>query len=67
MNSPTNWEFFKQDQKKILWIDICTEDFAGMAISINNLWKIRYPEYKMRVVSKNEFEQVKDAVPQYHQ
>ena len=56
MNSPTNWEFLKQDQEKILWVHICTEDFDGIAISINNWWKRRYPDYKIRVVSKNEFE-----------
>ena len=56
--------FFKQDQEKILWVHICTEDFAGIAISINNWWKRRYTEYKMRVVSKNEFEQVKDEIAQ---
>ena len=56
MNSPTNWEFFKQDQDKILWVHICTEELTGIAISINKWWKTRYPEYKMRVVSKKEFE-----------
>ena len=65
MNSPTNWEFFKQDQEKILWVHICTSDIAGKAIFANNWWKKRYPEYKMRVVSNNEFEQVKDAIAQH--
>ena len=59
MNSPTNWEFFKQTQDKIIWVHICTEDLAGIATSINNWRERRYPEYKMRVVSKNEFKQVK--------
>ena len=59
MNSSTNWEFFKQDQNKILWVHICTRDLTGIAISINKWWKTRYPEYKMRVVSKKEFEQIK--------
>ena len=61
MNSPTNWEFFKQDQDKIILVHICTEDLDGIAISINNWWKRRYPDYKIRVVSKNEFEQIKNA------
>ena len=63
MNSPTNWEFFKQDQDqdKIIWVHICTEDLDGIGISINNWWKKRYPNYKIRVVSKNEFEQIKNA------
>ena len=61
MNSPTNWEYLKQDQDKILWVHICTEDLDGIAISINNWWKRRYPNYKIRVVSENEFEQIKNA------
>ena len=61
MNSPTNWEFFKQDLDKIIWVHICTEDLDGIAISINNWWKKRYPNYKIRVVSKNQFEQIKNA------
>ena len=56
MNSSTNWEFVKQDQNKILWVHICTRDLTGIAISLNKCWKTRYPEYKMRVVSKKEFE-----------
>tara|TARA_A100000164_G_scaffold19687_1_gene15839 strand:+ start:61 stop:246 length:186 start_codon:yes stop_codon:yes gene_type:complete len=51
--------YFKHDQDKILWVHICTEDLAGIATSINNWWKRRYPGYKLRVVSKNEFEKVK--------
>ena len=61
MNSPTKWEFFKQDLDKILWVHICTEDLNGIAISINNWRKRRYPDYKIRVVSINEFEQIKNA------
>ena len=38
---------------------ICTKDLTGIAISLNKWWKINYAEYKMRVVSKKEFEQVK--------
>ena len=59
MNPPSNWEFYKQDKEKILLVHICSEDLAGIAISINNWWKRRYPEYKMRVVTKNKFEQLK--------
>ena len=59
MNSPTNWQFFKQDKDKILWVNICTEDLNGIAKSINKWWKTRYPEYKIRVVSKKEFEKLK--------
>ena len=59
MNSSTNWEFYKQDQSKIIWVHICTRDYKGVAISLNKWWKTRYSEYKMRVVSKKEFEQIK--------
>ena len=34
-------------------------DLEGVAISINKWWKTRYPEYKIRIVSKKEFELVK--------
>ena len=59
MNKSTDWQFFKQDQNKILWVHICTNNLTGIAISLNKWWKTRYPEYKMRVVSKKEFEQIK--------
>ena len=59
MNSTTNWEFFKEEQHKIIWVHICTKDLTRISISINKWWKTRYPEYKMRLVSKKEFEQVK--------
>ena len=53
--------FFKQDQDEIIWIHICTKDLDGITISIDNWWKRRYPDYKIRVVSKNEFEQIKNS------
>ena len=59
MTSSTNWEFYKEEQTKILWVHICAQDLKGVAISINKWWKTRYPAYKMRVVSKKEFEQIK--------
>ena len=59
MKTPTSWEFFKQDQDKILWVHICIKDLTGIATSLNKWWKTRYSEYKIRVVSKKEFEQVK--------
>ena len=57
--SPTSWEFYKEDETKILWVNICAQNLEGVAISINKWWKKRYPEYKIRVVSKKEFELVK--------
>ena len=59
MNLSTNWEFYKQDKEKILWVHICSKDLKGVAISINRWWKKRYPSYKIRIVSKVEFERVK--------
>ena len=59
MASPTTWEFYKEVETKILWLNICTQDLEGVAISINKWWKTRYPRYKIRIVSKKEFEQLK--------
>ena len=59
MAKPTIWEFYKEVQPKILWVNICTQNLEGVAISINKWWKTRYPEYKIRVVSRKEFELVK--------
>jgi len=56
MASPTSWEFYKEVETKILWVNICTQNLEVVAISINKWWKKRYPEYKIRVVSKKEFE-----------
>ena len=59
MASATSWEFYKEVETKILWVNICTPNLKIEAISINKWWKKRYPEYKIRVVSKKEFELVK--------
>ena len=59
MAAPSSWEFYKKDQSKILWVHICAKDLKLVSFSINKWWKTRYPEYKMRVVSKKEFEQIK--------
>ena len=59
MASTTSWEFYEEVETKILWVNICAQDLEGVAISINKWWKKRYPEYKIRIVSKKEFEQVK--------
>ena len=61
MNEPIRWEFYKDDNEKILWVHICTKDLTGIAISINKWWKIRYPQYKIRIVSKIEFESIKNS------
>ena len=67
MASPSSWEFYKEDQRKIIWVHICTQDLRDVAISINKWWKTRYPEYKMRVVHKKEFEQIKIQEQQQQQ
>ena len=67
MALPSSWEFYKEDQSKILWVHIYTQDLKGVAISINNWWKTRYPEYKMRVVSRKEFELIKIQEQQQQQ
>tara|TARA_Y100000589_G_C26782672_1_gene478440 strand:- start:264 stop:446 length:183 start_codon:yes stop_codon:yes gene_type:complete len=59
MNRPTNWEFYKQDKEKILWVHVCNDDLSGVAISINKWWKKRFPNYKIRIISKNEFDNIK--------
>jgi len=59
MASHTSWEFYKEVETKILWVNICTLNSEGVAISINKWWKSRYPQYKIRIVSKKEFEIVK--------
>ena len=59
MSLPRCWEFYKEVETKILWVNICAQDLEGVAISINKWWKKRYPECKIRVVSKKEFELVK--------
>ena len=38
---------------------IYAQDLEGVAISINKWWKTRYPEYKIKEVSKKEFELIK--------
>ena len=59
MASATSWEFYKEVETKILWVKICSQDLEGVAISINKWWKTRYPEYKIKEVSKKEFELIK--------
>ena len=67
MASPSSWEFYKEEQTKILWVHICTQDFEGLAISINKWGKKRYPKYKIRIVSKKEFEHIKKMQAQQQQ
>ena len=59
MGSPTSWQFYKEVETKTLWVNICTQNLEGVAISINKWWQTRYPAYKIRIVSKKELEQVK--------
>ena len=59
MASLTSWKFYKENETKILWVNICSQNLKGVAISINKWWKTRFPTYKIRIVSKKEFELVK--------
>ena len=59
MPSSTSWEFYKEVETKILWVNICTQNLERVAISINKWRKTRYPKYKIRIVSKKEFGLVK--------
>ena len=59
MATPTSWEFHKEVETKILRVNICVQYLDRVAISINKFWNTRYPAYKIRIVSKKEFEQVK--------
>ena len=59
MAASSSWEFHKEDQTRILWVHIWAKNFTGVAIQINKWLETRYPEYKLRVVSKKEFEQLK--------
>tara|TARA_B100002019_G_scaffold34918_1_gene28995 strand:- start:791 stop:961 length:171 start_codon:yes stop_codon:yes gene_type:complete len=52
MASPTSWKFYKKVETKIIWVNICTQNLGGVAISINKWWETRYPDYKIRIVSK---------------
>ena len=67
MASPTSWEFYKEVETKTLWVNICTQNLEGVAISINQWWKTRYPQYKIRIVSKKAFELVQKREQQKEQ
>ena len=67
MASPSIWELYKEEQTKIIWVYICTQNLTGVATSINKCWKTRYPEYKIRIDSKKKFEQLKMQEQQQQQ
>ena len=46
MATPTSWEFYKEVETKILFVNICAQDLEGVASSINKSWKTKYPGYK---------------------
>ena len=59
MEASTSWEFYKEVENKILWVNIFAQDLEEMALSSNKWWETRCPEYKLRVVSGKGFELVK--------
>jgi len=67
MASPTSWEFYKEIETKTLWVNICSQNSEGVATSIYKRWKTRYPSYKIRIVSKKEFENIKMQEQQQQQ
>ena len=67
MASASSWEFYKEVETKILWLKVCAQDLGGADSSINKWLKIRYPEYKIRVVSRKEFEIIKMHVKKKEQ
>ncbi len=46
MASPTSWEFYKEVETKILWVNICTQNLEGVSISINKWWQTRFQHTK---------------------
>ena len=61
---------YAPDSQKSLLDDLTLDhyqDLTGVAISINKWWKTRYPEFKMRIVSKKEFEHIKMQEQQQQQ
>ena len=67
MAYPESWKFYKEVETKILWVNICAQDLEGVYISINKWRRKRYPEYKIRLFSKKEFELVKKQEQQKEQ
>ena len=64
MTVPASWEFYKRESDKTLWVHICPkgDDLSGVAIKVNQWWKTRYHDYKMRICSKEEFKRVKRGI-----
>ena len=59
--SSTSWQHYKRESDKTLWVHICEDRSPKYQISmaINKWWHTRYPTYKMRICSKETFEEVK--------
>jgi len=52
----------------LIWACTYWREKSGiLAISINQWWKTRYPEFKMRIVSKKAFEHIKMQEQQLQQ
>ena len=37
MASPTSWEFYKEVETKILWVNICTQNLEGVPILFQSI------------------------------
>ena len=51
-------EFYIEGNTKILWINIYAQDEKRVAMSFIKKWRIKYPKFKMRFISKKEFKQL---------
>tara|TARA_Y100001968_G_scaffold325319_1_gene366349 strand:+ start:50 stop:241 length:192 start_codon:yes stop_codon:yes gene_type:complete len=61
MTVPESFEFYKRESDKTLWVHICPkgDNLSDVTIRVNRWWKTSYSEYKMRICSKKEFDQIK--------
>ena len=57
--SSTSWQHYKRESDQTLWVHICGNGKSLIAMAVNKWWKTRYPSYKMRICSKETFEEVK--------
>ena len=59
--SSTSWQHYKRESDKTLWVHICEDRSPKYQISmaINQWHKSRLPSYRLRVVNKTSFDEIK--------
>ena len=57
--SSTNWDYYKRESDKTLWVYIFGNPKSQIAIAVNKWWHTRYSTYKMRICNKETFESIK--------